>query len=94
MSDARPHDAADSPEGSNVPRRRIWTIIVDRVEWSCEVRFHGETYGWDVRLLRENEFFAAHRFPLREQAERWAFEQRRDAERAWGGLAPDLRSRG
>jgi hypothetical protein len=77
-----------------VPGEVIWTITVDRVEWSCESRFHGETYGWDVRLLRENEFFASHRFPLREQAERWAVEQRHDIERGWGGLGADLQSRG
>ena len=61
----------------------IWSIVVDGVTWSCEFRFDGESYGWDVRLNRAGEFFASHRFLLRQPAEQWAADQRRDIERGW-----------
>jgi hypothetical protein len=66
-----------------VPGEVFWVITVDHVEWCCEFRFHGESYGWDVRLLRAGEFFASRRFILRAAAEQWAHDQRRDIERRW-----------
>jgi hypothetical protein len=57
--------------------------MVDGVEWSCEFRFHGESYGWDARLVRAGEFFASQRFVMRATAERWATEQRQQIERGW-----------
>ena len=41
---------------ATVPGEVIWTITVDHIEWSCEFRFHGESYGWDVRLIRAGDF--------------------------------------
>jgi hypothetical protein len=64
----------------------IWTITVDHVEWSCEFRFHGESYGWNVRLLRAGDFFGSHRFILRTAAERWADEQKQLIEKGLQGV--------
>jgi hypothetical protein len=54
------------------------------VTWSCELRFHGESYGWEAQILRDGELFAAHgAFPLKGDAIGWAEEQRKDAQRGW-----------
>ena len=45
--------------------------------------FRGESYGWECRVLREGELCISRRFLMREQAERWALEQRADIERGW-----------
>ena len=46
----------------------------------CELRFHGESYGWEAQFFDGNgsEFFARGGFVLRELAIRWA-ELERDA---------------
>jgi hypothetical protein len=36
----------------------IWTRVSDHIIWSCELRFRGEDYGWEARLLRSGDFFA------------------------------------
>jgi len=44
-----------------VPRRQprpgepVWDVRVDHVTWSCKFRFHGEPYGWEAQILREDE---------------------------------------
>jgi hypothetical protein len=53
------------------------------VTWSCELRFHGESYGWQATILRNGELAISQRFELREQAIYWSEEQRRDFERGW-----------
>jgi hypothetical protein len=54
------------------------------VTWSCELRFHGESSGWESQILREGEwFFAGRGFPLKGDAIRWADEQRKEAQRGW-----------
>jgi len=32
---------------------------VNHVTWSCELRFHGESYGWETLVLRDGELFSA-----------------------------------
>jgi hypothetical protein len=51
------------------------------VTWSCELRFHGESYGWEAQILREGELVIGRRFDLRRLAERWAEEERQALER-------------
>ena len=70
-------------KAQTVPGEVLWTTMVDGVEWSCEFRFHGESYGWDARLVRAGEFFASQRFVMRANAERWASEQKQQIERGW-----------
>jgi hypothetical protein len=55
----------------------------DHITWFCELRFHGESYGWDARILRAGDFFASHRFVLRAHAEEWANEQRQNIDKGW-----------
>jgi hypothetical protein len=45
----------------------------DRAPVSCELRFHGESYGWEVQFLERGDlFYARGGFALRDQAIRWA----------------------
>src|SRR5262245_62134573 len=44
----------------NRPAEPLWNVRVNHVTWSCELRFHGETYGWEAQILRNGELFAAH----------------------------------
>jgi hypothetical protein len=32
----------------------------DRAPMSCELRFHGESYGWEVQFLERGQLFASH----------------------------------
>jgi hypothetical protein len=62
----------------------LWSLWGAGVTWSCELRFHGESYGWEATILRNGELFAAQgAFVSREAAVRWAEEQRKDAERGF-----------
>jgi hypothetical protein len=71
------------PRTSRPPDETLWSIVVNRVVWSCELRFCGEDYGWDARLTQGGEFFRSHRFVRHDEAERWAAVRRIDIERGW-----------
>lgn len=54
----------------------------DRSPMSCELRFHGESYGWEAQLLVRGELFASRgAFVTRKAAVRWAEEERKWFER-------------
>lgn len=57
----------------------LWTIRVNHVTWSCELRGHGE-YGWEVQRSRDSEFFAGRRFELHAMAVQWAELEQEDLE--------------
>jgi hypothetical protein len=65
------------------PREHLWTLRRDNVEWSCELVFRGESYGWEARVLNAGDLVISRRFVLREPAIHWANDQRRDIERGW-----------
>jgi hypothetical protein len=59
----------------------VWSLWVAGVTWSCELRFHGESAGWEAQILRTGDLFAAHgALPLKGDAIQWAEEQRKGAE--------------
>jgi hypothetical protein len=72
--------SASKPRAIGEP---LWTLRRDGVEWSCELVFRGESYGWEARVLNAGELFFSRRFILRKQASRWADEQKTDIERGW-----------
>jgi hypothetical protein len=83
-------DAFYSPTRKPVPARvprpgePLWTLRHAGVTWSCELRFHGESFGWEAQILREGDLFGAHgAFVTKQDAIRWADEQRGDIERGW-----------
>jgi len=54
------------------------------VTWSCELRFHGESYGWEAMILRDGELFSARgAFVTKAAAVQWGEELRKDAGRGW-----------
>ena len=49
----------------------------DRAPMSCELKFHGESYGWEAIFLVRGELFASHGgFMTRGAAVGWAERQR------------------
>ena len=54
------------------PGERLWQERVNHVTWSCELRFHGESYGWEAQILRDGDLVIGRRFSLRVAAEQWA----------------------
>ena len=50
----------------------------DRAPMSCELFFHGESYGWEARFMIRGQLFASHgAFPMRAGAIEWAEEERK-----------------
>jgi hypothetical protein len=64
------------PTRKPTPGEPLWTIRVNHVTWSAELRFHGESYGWAAQILRNGELFVGHRCVLHEVSVRSADEQR------------------
>src|SRR6476660_4397440 len=58
----------------------LWRFREEGVEWSCELLFRGESYGWEARVLNQGELFISRRFILRSTV-LWADEQETDIER-------------
>jgi hypothetical protein len=58
------------------PGETLWTLRRDHVTWSCELRFHGESVGWEAQTLRDGELVIGRTFLLRRMAEAWAAEER------------------
>ena len=57
----------------------------DQAPMSCELKFCGESYGWQAAFYVRGEFFASHgAFPLRAAAIQWAERERAAFERRSG----------
>ena len=69
----RPAPARRQP----TPGEPFWTLRHDHATWSCELRCHGESWGWEAQILREGELVIGRRFDLRRLAEQWAEEERK-----------------
>ena len=53
----------------------------DGVQMSCELRFHGESYGWEAQFFEGGTlFYSRGAFILRETAVRWAEQERKAME--------------
>ncbi len=51
----------------------------------CELRFHGETAGWEAQFLDDDGlFYSRSTFPTRALANAWAAAERQDLERRDG----------
>ena len=60
------------------PGEPLFTFVraSDRAPMSCELRFRGESYGWEVQFLERGELFASRGgFALRELAVQWAEQE-------------------
>jgi hypothetical protein len=62
----------------------LWSVRLNHVTWSCELRFHGETLRAGSAMRRAGELFAARgAVVVKGDAIRWAEEQRQGAERGF-----------
>jgi hypothetical protein len=54
----------------------------DLAPMSCELRFHGESFGWEAQFFERGEFFASRgAFVTRAMAVQWAEEERKVIEK-------------
>ena len=54
----------------------------DRAPMTCELRFNGESYGWEAQFFERGELWYAHgAFVTRALAMQWAEEERKAIER-------------
>jgi len=86
MSDDAPFYSPNFRPPPRVPRpgELLFEFIraCDRAPITCELRFHGESYGWEVDFVNGGDPFYAHgAFTTRAAAVRWAEEERADMER-------------
>ena len=58
------------------PGEHVWTLVKSGRRFDCELRFHGESYGWECQLLEDGEIRYGWRFPLRAGADAEAEAQR------------------
>ena len=66
---------------------RLWSLRKNGRRVDCELRFHGESYGWECQCLYDGELVYGRRFVMREAAlhEAEAHRQRLSSQ---GCLAP------
>jgi len=76
----RPNRPAPAPRQPK-PGEPIWSLRHEHVTWSCELRFHAESWGWEAQILHEGELVIGQRFALRQVAEQWADEERKHLEK-------------
>jgi len=56
----------------------LWSLRKEDVTWTCELRFHGESYGWEAQILRDGDLVIGRRFELKEWAIKWAEQEKSD----------------
>jgi hypothetical protein len=71
------HNHGAATRWQSTPGKPIWSLRHDHVTWSCEFRFHGESYGWEAQIVRESELVIGRRFDTRALAVQWAEEERK-----------------
>jgi hypothetical protein len=82
MSDDTPFYAWNHPPSAPrqpKPGELLFTFVraSDRTPMSCELRFHGESYGWEAQILERGELFTARgTFVTRAAAIQWAEAER------------------
>jgi hypothetical protein len=80
------------PERQAKPGELLFEFVraSDRAPMSCELRFHGESYGWEAQFLERGElFFGSGAFVTKAAAVRWAGR----CARPWRARASANRSR-
>lgn len=66
----------------------MWTVRKGHTVFSCELRDHGEPFGFEVLLLRDGAWFYARRWPTRAGALVEVDELKADQIAAGGTLLP------
>jgi hypothetical protein len=74
----------------HVPSELLFEFVrvSDQAPMSCELRFHGESYGWEALIRERGELFVSHgAFTTKAAAIRWA-EQMRQAMESESWMEP------
>ena len=71
----KPNPTPPAPRAPK-PGKHVWTLVKGGRRFDCELRFHGESYGWECQVLEDGEIRYGWRFPLRAGAEAEADAQR------------------
>ena len=58
------------------PGEPLWSVLKDHHNWRAELHFHGESWGWEAQILRDDELVIGRRFLLKDLAVKWANEER------------------
>ena len=73
------------PSRQSKPGEHVWSLRRNGKQIDCELRFHGESYGWECQCLHDGLFAHGQRFILREGAMAEAAGQRqRLMKEGWG----------
>lgn len=64
------------------PGELVWSLRKNDHQVDCELRFHGESYGWECQCLYDGELAYGHRFVLKAAALVEAEAQRQQLLRA------------
>ena len=67
------------------PAERLFEFVrlSNQAPMSCDLRFHGESYGWEVQFLERDELmYRRGGFATRAQAIQWAEAEREAMEKA------------
>ena len=75
------HAGHHPPPRQRRPGELFWTVRKDHITWTCELRFHGESVGWEAQILREGELVIGRTFLLREAAIRWSDAEKMHTEK-------------
>jgi hypothetical protein len=59
----------------------VFVRASDRAPMSCELRFHGESFGWEAQFLERGELMIGRRFDTRAQAAQWVEREREELEK-------------
>jgi hypothetical protein len=77
-------DAKQAPPRVAKPGELLFEFVraADRAPMSCELRFHGESYGWEAQFFERGELlFSRGAFVTRKAAIAWATEERKAMEK-------------
>jgi hypothetical protein len=86
MSDDPPFyspNAPQAPPRQPKPGELLFEFVraSDRAPMTCELRFHGETYGWEAQFFKRGELSRSHgAFVTRAAAVQWAEQERKAIE--------------
>jgi hypothetical protein len=61
-------NAKPTPERKPKPGEHVWSLRKAERRVDCELRFHGESYGWECQCLHDGTLAYGRRFVLRAHA--------------------------
>jgi hypothetical protein len=73
------------PQRKPTPGEPLFSFqTADKRHYTSELRFHGESYGWEAQFLEGGELRYGRMFMLREEVIWWAEGERRELEAGRG----------